>query len=129
MCKLVDIKLNDGTYIKVADIKKRYIENIISSASKCKQIDYIILFGSALEERCTDESDIDIAIISKYTIDRLSKLESYLKFITEVYDLNLYQEYDRLYFKSLSEIEENEYEAYICKELIQKGKIIYKKAV
>lgn len=127
MCRLVSIMSNDGQCIEVADIKKSYIEKIISSASKCKHIDAIILFGSALEERCTEKSDIDIAIISKYTVDKLSGIKSYSKFVSEIYELDLSQEYDKLYFKSLSEIEEKKEEAHICNELVQKGKIIYRK--
>ena len=99
MCRLVSIMSNDGQCIEVADIKKNYIEKIISSASKCKHIDAIILFGSALEERCTEKSDIDIAIISKYTVDKLSGIKSYSKFVSEIYESNLFQEYDIVYFK------------------------------
>lgn len=127
MCKLVGITSNLGEMIKVADIKKKYIQNIIESASKCKSIEAVILFGSALEERCTDNSDIDIAIISKYTVNGLCRLKSYIKFMSDIYGFDLSQEYDRLYFKSFSEIEEKKDETYICKELIEKGKIIYKK--
>lgn len=129
MCRLVSIKSNDGQCIEVADIKKSYIENIISSASKCKQIHAVILFGSALEERCTEKSDIDIAIISKYTVDKLSGIKSYSRFVNEIYEMDLAQEYDKLYFKSLEEIEEQKEDAHICKELVQKGKVIYRNSM
>ncbi len=127
MCKLVSIMSNSGELIRVADIKKVYIQNIILSASKCKPIEAVILFGSALEERCTDKSDIDIAIISKYTVDKLCRIKSYSEFMNDIYELDLSQEYDKLYFKSFSEIEQKKDEAHICKELIEKGKTIYRR--
>ena len=54
MCALVE--LSDGKC--VAEIKHKYIENIIKQAAKCKNIKRIMLFGSAFEERCQDSSDI-----------------------------------------------------------------------
>lgn len=54
MCALVE--LADGKY--VAEIKHKYIVNIVKQAAKYKNIKRIMLFGSALEERCQDSSDI-----------------------------------------------------------------------
>ena len=59
MCKMIHYK--DGKYI--ADIKHKYILNIIQQAEQCENIYRIMLFGSSLEERCTDSSDIDIAVL------------------------------------------------------------------
>ena len=59
MCKMIHYK--DGKYI--ADIKHKYILNIVKLAELCENINRIMLFGSSLEERCTDESDIDIAVL------------------------------------------------------------------
>lgn len=128
MCKLVTIQSNTGESIRVADIKKHYIQNIIFNAPKCKSIDAIILFGSALEERCTENSVIVIVIISKYTLNKLCSIKSYSDFMKSIYELNLSQEYDKLYFKSFTEIEQKESEVLICKELLAKGKTIYRKA-
>lgn len=127
MCRMVNILSNDGSEIRVAEIKKAYIENIITSASKCRQIDAVILFGSALEERCTENSDIDFAIISKYSVDKLSSLKSFANFVNAMYDCDAKQEYDRLYFKSFSEIEDKQEEVGVCRELLNKGKVIYRK--
>lgn len=65
MSKLV--KLFENKNILVADIKKNHILNIIEQAKKCNRITKIILFGSSLEERCTEISDIDIAVFQTYT--------------------------------------------------------------
>ena len=61
MCKVTAFTI-DGRTIHMADIKQKYVANIIDAARKCDYIDKIILFGSALEERCKESSDIDLAI-------------------------------------------------------------------
>ena len=126
MCRLVSVKTNYGAEIKVADIKKYFIENIIYAASFCNAIREIILFGSALEERCTEQSDIDIAIVSDRNVSGLSRLKSFEKFMDEVYNCDMSQECDRLFFKSLEEIREKKDQVSVCNELIQKGKVIYR---
>lgn len=95
MCIIIMLQTNFQTEVAAADVKKVYIENIIKSAEKCNKIDAIVLFGSSLEDRCKDESDIDME-----------------------------QNYDILYFKSLEEIVKEK--AAICNELLQKGKVIYR---
>ena len=77
MCKLVDIETNYGEKVKVADIKSREIRNIIDAASLCDKIDMLILYGSSLEDRCIDKSDIDIAIVSKYPVSKLCRYKSF----------------------------------------------------
>ena len=127
MCKLVGVSSYDGTQIDVASIKKDAIKNIIESASLCPNIDAIVLFGSSLEERCTADSDIDIVIISKKTVSALSQLKSFKKFMDMVYLFDMSQEYDRLYFKSIEDIEQKVDKQQICKEIVSKGKIIYRR--
>ena len=61
MCKITSFVI-DGRTIHMADIKQKYVWNIINAAQKCDYIDKIILFGSSLEDRCRDDSDIDLAI-------------------------------------------------------------------
>lgn len=99
----------------------------MSAAHKCRQMDTIVLFGSALEDRCTTDSDIDIAIISKYGIRKLSVLKSFRTFMQDLYRADEMQEYDRLYFRSIDEIASKRKEAPICNEILNKGKIIYKR--
>ena len=59
MCQLVSLDVN-GKTINVASLKIEYIKNIIDNISRCNLIDKVVLFGSSLEERCTENSDIDI---------------------------------------------------------------------
>ena len=75
MCELVEMKIGKKR-IRVADIKKDYIQNIIDSVILCKEIDKVVLFGSALEERCTDASDLDIAVFGKYPKNQMYRLKS-----------------------------------------------------
>ncbi len=126
MCKLVNVKTNYGEEVKVAEIKRDEIKNIIDAASLCKNIDMLILYGSSLEDRCDKHSDIDIVIISKYPISKLCKLKSFHDFTTYVYKYNMDQDYDFLYYKSYDEINRNAESEMISSEIINKGKIIFK---
>ncbi len=129
MCKLQEINTNFDSSVLVADNKSKLIECIIELAKDCSDIDAIILFGSALETRCKKTSDIDIAIISKKTINALSEKKAFRQFKDRIYHLDMSQEYDFLYFKSLEEINEKKESASIFKELVEKGKVIYKRQV
>ncbi len=120
MCKLVAIKSNYGTESMVADIKKDFILNIIDKAPLCKYIEKIVLFGSSIEERCTDNSDIDIAVFGEKTPGKVLTSPSYRKFAGEVYKFNDYsQDYDILYFKNGSKGG--------ILDSISKGAVIYKR--
>lgn len=127
MCKLVSMDTNFGTKIDVADIKKKFIENIISSARQCDKIESIILFGSALEDRCKSTSDIDIAIISSVTRSRLFSSAAYKEFTNRIYDLEKEQNYDILQFNSKQALEKKK--DFVCQEILNKGQIIYKRQV
>ena len=96
MCKLVEIMTNDGRICKVADIKKDYIVNVIQNADKCPAIDEIILFGSATEERCTEESDIDLAIMGAKPRMQVLTSKSYRDFARKIYQFGKFQNYDLL---------------------------------
>ena len=129
MCKLIKVNTNYDSSVMVADYKAGIIKHIIDTAKNCPDIDAIMLFGSVLEERCKEKSDIDIVIISKKTVNALSNRKSFNDFIKDLYLLDFSQEYDFLYFKSIDEIRQKKDEAPICKELTEKGKIIYKRQV
>lgn len=125
MCKLVDIRTNYGDIIQVADIKKDSIQNIITAAQNCKNINEIILFGSSLQERCKDSSDIDIAVISNVSRAKLFNSKSYQNFTRQVYLYRMGQDYDILQFNSLKDIEDSK-EA-VCYDIRRDGKLIYRR--
>ena len=62
MCKLVPFKTQTGETIMVADIKVDKLYRYLEMFPKLTSIDKVVLFGSALEERCSPESDIDLLL-------------------------------------------------------------------
>ena len=119
MCNLVNMQSGTGETIRVADIKKKYIENIIANVHLCKYIEKIVLFGSSIREDCTDESDIDIAVFGTVTKRRCLTSASWRKFINSLYDFDFSQHYDVLYFKSSSPNNSR------IMEDIKKGTVLY----
>lgn len=100
MCKVTDMKIDNRT-IRVADIKQKYIANIIDAASKCDYIDRVILFGSSLDDRCREDSDIDLAIFGNQTEYKALTSKKYARFAKQLYAFDDYnQAYDLLYFKT-----------------------------
>ena len=96
MCRLVQYKGGRA----VADIKKKYIDNIVEQAEKCKHIQRIMLFGSALEERCTDRSDIDIAVFGDQTKGKYLQSKEFMDFQGNIFRFGFEQDYDILYFQA-----------------------------
>lgn len=125
MCKLVKITNSLGDQIEVAEIKADTIKKIIKIAKICDKIDYIYLFGSSVEERCTDESDIDLAIISNVSASKLCNRSSYREFKERLYAIDTDQEYDRLQFNSLKAIRNSKEP--VCLDIISKGKLLYQR--
>lgn len=125
MCRLVTLKTGTGARIQVADIKKPAIEKIILIAAACKEIDFIILFGSALEKQCTKQSDIDLAIISNITRAKFLRSSGYNRFTTALYDIEEEQIYDILQFNSMEDLKKKNNP--VCREIVSKGKVIYRR--
>lgn len=100
MCKVTRYQIGDRA-IHMADIKQKYIPNIIDAARKCDYIDKVVLFGSSLEERCQENSDIDLAIFGNQPKSKCLMSKKYKAFYDQLilYD-NLDQAYDVLYFRS-----------------------------
>ncbi len=119
MCKLVDLKLDIGT-IKVADIKKDAIINVVQNASICKTISKIVLFGSSTKDTCTEESDIDLAIFGDQSKNRCLTSAEYKRFTSALYRFDDFsQSYDLLYFQN-----GKDHNDYIMRD-IKQGKIVY----
>lgn len=100
MCKVSALTI-DGRTIHMADIKQKYVANIIDAASKCDYIDKIILFGSALEERCRENSDIDLAVFGNQPEGKCLTSAKYRRFARQISSFDGFsQNYDLLYFKT-----------------------------
>lgn len=115
---------NVGDSFGVADIKKDIIEEIIRIAAECKLIDKIYLFGSSLEKRCTQKSDIDLAIVSNVTRSKLFRSKSYDDFTTKLYKINEGQDYDILTFNSQAALDNSK--EFVARDILTKGKVIFK---
>lgn len=96
MCNLIEF--GNGKY--VADIKQKYIINIAQQAKKCSNISRIVLFGSALETRCTERSDIDIAVFGKKRQAAYLRSKEFKQFQRDLFSFggDYTQDYDILYF-------------------------------
>ena len=103
MCRV--LPMNIGTrQIHVAEIKQKYIQNIIDAAHQCDLIDRVVLFGSSLEERCREASDIDIAVFGNLPRSRALTSKKYERFARRLYAFDNYsQAYDILYFRNNSD--------------------------
>ena len=124
------VMTNYGDKILVDDKKKNIIQYLVDHASICDFIEQILLFGSSLEDRCSENSDIDLAIISKWPIQKISGNRKFDEFMERMYAYDNYRtDYDLLYFKSYDEIVKKSKEVPICRELVQKGKVIYRQEV
>lgn len=95
MCKLV--KFGFDKYI--ADIKLSHVKNISEQARKTKNINKIILFGSSIDERCTENSDIDIAVFGSLPKSRYIDSKEFRVFKSALFKFDWDQDYDVLYFK------------------------------
>ena len=121
MAKLISLKAN-GRTVRVADIKKEYIKNIIKCAEQCQEISRIILFGSSTGERCNKHSDVDIAVFGNVSKSAMYKKKSYNRFLDLVYGYDLGQDYDVLYFSNAGKNK-----SAILSD-IEKGVILYEKS-
>ena len=121
MCTVKEMKIGKCTF-KVADIKQKYMKNIADAAADCDFIDRVVLFGSSIEERCKESSDIDLAIFGSQVPSRALKSKKYERFARKLYSYdNNEQGYDLLYFKTGS-VKKGR-----IMEDIDKGEIVYER--
>ena len=127
-CHMVKVKTNYNTEIEVADIKKDVIENIIDAAGICEKICQIILFGSVIETRCTEESDIDMVVVSNVTRSRLYKDKSYQEFLRKLHDEDGYdQMYDVICVHGMEEIYQKQNVTKLFRDVIENGRTLYRR--
>ena len=63
MCKLVPMTFPTGVTANVADIKVDKLKKYLTVFPKLSSFEKVYLFGSTLEEKCRNESDIDFMVI------------------------------------------------------------------
>lgn len=100
MCTVKEMTVG-GRTIHVADIKMKYMENIVAAAKDCDYIDKVILFGSATRTTCRGDSDIDLAVFGNKARGKAVTSAGYRNFINKIYAYDDFEQaYDILYFKS-----------------------------
>ena len=121
MCKVITMNV-DNRKFRVAEIKKKYMTNIIDAAKKCDFIERVVLFGSSIEDRCRESSDIDIAVFGNQIRSKALSSKKYEQFARQVFAFsNFDQDYDILYFKSGSNIKN------LSMDDITKGEVLYER--
>lgn len=121
MCIVKTMNIGGKTF-KVADIKQKYMNNIVEAANDCDIIDRVVLFGSSTGEHCKETSDIDLAIFGKQTPSRALSSKKYERFVRRLYSYdNHAQAYDLLYFRTGAVNKSR------IMEDIDKGEIVYER--
>ncbi len=62
MCRLIPLNLENGRTIEVSEYKAEKLKQYLRIFPLLPSIDKVILFGSALETRCREDSDIDFLL-------------------------------------------------------------------
>lgn len=128
MCRLVGIDTNFDTKIMVADIKIKYIANILEKADICRNILSIYLFGSVLKEECEESSDIDILVVSEVTRSKLYKSKSFNQFLMKLHDKDsYYQQYDVICVHGMKELEKNRHKVRLYNDVLTNGRELYRR--
>ena len=100
MCRIVNMDVG-SRQVRIADIKQDYISNIVDAARKCDIIDRVLLFGSSIDERCKESSDIDIAVFGNQHPSKALRSKKYECFARQLYSFRDHEQaYDILYFKT-----------------------------
>ncbi len=93
MCRLIPLKLEDGRTVEVAEFKAEKLKHYLQIFPLLPSVDKVILFGSALETRCREESDIDFLL---YYNDRAKFREDMSLRLPELFPDSVYDDMLRL---------------------------------
>ncbi len=93
MCRLVPLQLGNGKTVNVAEYKIEKLKRYLEVFPLLSSIDKVVLFGSALETRCREESDIDFLL---YYNDRGKFREDMSLRLPELFPDSVYDDMLRL---------------------------------
>lgn len=128
MCRMVPVRTNFNTEVQVADIKKDVIENIIEAASVCERICRIILFGSAIESRCQENSDVDMLVVSDINRSKLYRDKGYQEFLKRLYTKDGYEQmYDVICVHGMEEVYQKQESVGLFRDVLECGQTLYRR--
>ncbi len=128
MCRMTSVKTNFETEIEVADIKKGVVENIVEAAAACAKISRIILFGSVIETRCTEDSDVDMVIVSDISRSRLYQDKGFQLFMQKLHDRDDYEQmYDVICVHGMDEVYRKKNDMSLFRDVAEKGRVLYRR--
>ena len=93
MCRLVSFPLRNGDTVEVAECKVEKLKQYLRIFPKLTSIDRVVLFGSTLETRCREDSDIDFLL---YYNDRANFREDMALRLPELFPDSVYDDMLRL---------------------------------
>lgn len=116
MFKFPDINGFGAPFTSIHPYKQKQIKHLIDNITP--DIDYVIIFGSAVQHSCWIGSDIDVCLVGvgEYYPTR------HLRQVGQAYDFLFYPDID-----TLRKLAENEYLS-IEKEIWEKGVLVYDKS-
>ena len=117
MCKLVPMTFPTGVTANVADIKVEKLKKYLEVFPKLKSFQKVYLFGSAIETKCREESDIDFLVV----YDDLKHINEDMNWvITEIFPDYVYDD-----FLQLSQQEASGFTIGASRKALEKGVLIY----
>ena len=119
MCRLVPLKLENGRTVRVAEYKVEKLKHYLQIFPLLPSVDKVVLFGSALETRCREESDIDFLL---YYNDRAKFREDMSLRMPELFPDSVYDDMLRLPTGARAE-------RGVQKEAEEKGIVFYEPSV
>lgn len=117
MVNLVPLRVNTGETVMVADIMVVSLKKYLKIFPEFSIVKKIILFGSTLEERCCEESDVDLYVVHDGTRKEFS---DFLYEILEKCDVAVYDD-----ILGSTEEELNESSCCFLHKVREEGKVIY----
>ncbi|MCD8223019.1 MAG: nucleotidyltransferase domain-containing protein [Clostridiales bacterium] len=120
MCKLMPFVLENGNTIQVSEYKIDRLKQYVKMFSTLNGVDRVILFGSALEERCRKDSDMDFCML--YPDEQKSLYRENLKKMWRLYPESSYDDF--LSFDT-KRFDENDHLYTVIQDIKNKGVVIY----
>lgn len=109
-------------------VKGKYMCQMVQVKTNCTRIRQIILFGSVIESRCTEDSDVDMLVVSDISRSRLYKDKGYREFLKKLHDKDDYEQmYDVICVHGMDEVYQKQDTVCLFRDVIENGKTLYRR--